>query len=283
MFAKGCLNMKNEPFMSSSDELLLLRRWKTLHHQIIAGFTTKLGGQSEQPFDSLNLGLHVHDDALRVRLNRQKVADLLSFPLSQWVCAEQIHGNHIEKVTNEHKGKGVFSYSDGVQGADGLYTTEKNILLVLCYADCVPIYFFAPKHQIIGAAHAGWRGTVRNICGKMIEIWRTKENINPEDIYVAIGPSIGSCCYIVDDKVIDQLREVLLQKEEAPFKNVSKGQYALDLKQANKQLLLQSGIPEHNIEISSYCTSCDDELFFSHRRDKGKTGRMISFIGLKED
>jgi polyphenol oxidase len=275
--------MKNEPFIQSSDELLLLNKWKTFNHQIIAGFTTKLGGHSEKPFDSLNLGLHVQDDSSCVCLNRKKVAELLSFPLSQWVCAEQVHGNHIVKVTNEHRGKGVFSYSDGISGADGLFTTEKNILLVLCYADCVPIYFFAPKHHIIGAAHAGWRGTVKNICGKMVGIWKTKEKVNPEDIYVAIGPAIESCCYIVDDKVIDQLREVLLENDELPFKVVSKGQYALDLKQANKQLLLQSGIPEQNIEISSYCTSCEKELFFSHRRDKGKTGRMISFIGLKED
>jgi polyphenol oxidase len=267
----------------SNEEVLFLEDWHFMMPQLVVGFTTKKGGSSKGPFTGLNLGLHVHDDADDVRLNRKKLADVLQFPLEKWVCSEQIHDNRIEKVSGSDCGKGVLHYNTAVAGTDGLYTNETNILLALCFADCVPLYFFAPSKGLVGIAHAGWKGSVKNIAGEMIRLWTEKEKVPHADIYAAIGPAIGKCCYIVDDRVIDLVKKALKGLEYAIYNETSKGQYALDLKELNRLLLLKAGVPEENILVSKYCTSCADELFFSHRRDKGKTGRMMSFIGRKEE
>jgi YfiH family protein len=269
-------------FQRQHDEFLVLKDWHTFVPELIVGFTTKNGGFSDGPFASLNLGLHVKDDLQRVYLNRKKVAEQLAIPLERWVCADQVHGKRIEKVTTHDGGKGVFSYETAVAQADGLYTNEENLLLALCFADCVPIYFFAPKQNFIGVAHAGWKGTVQNIAGEMVRIWNEKEGIPLLDIYVAIGPSIGRCCYIVDDRVIEFVQKALENPLVSLYNETSEGQYALDLKALNKQLLQQAGVPEQNILVSGYCTSCEQRLFFSHRRDRGKTGRMMAFIGRRE-
>lgn len=272
-----------EPFVREKDSYLLLESWKMLIPSVIAGFTTKKRGISQPPFSSLNLGLHVDDHLASVQSNRKKVAEDIGFFTSEWACSEQVHDNKITKVTEENKGKGVFSYQDGLKATDGLYTCESNILLTLCYADCVPLYFIAPNSRIVGIAHAGWKGTVKDIAGEMVRTLKNNENVSPKEIYVAIGPSIGECCYVVDYKVIKLVKNVLDQIDGCPYNEIRDGQYTLNLKQVNKQLLLKSGVPNEQIVVSNYCTSCNGELFFSHRRDKGKTGRMMSFIGLKED
>ncbi|MFC3882659.1 peptidoglycan editing factor PgeF [Bacillus songklensis] len=251
--------------------------------KLVVGFTTKNGGFSIEGYQTLNLGLHVQDVPSTVVANREVVAKQLEMPLSKWVCAEQVHQSRIAKVTKADSEKGVYDYKEGIPQTDGIYTNQTNILLTLCFADCVPLYFFAPKYNMIGLAHAGWRGTVENIGGKMIEKWMQEEGIPLHDIYAAIGPAIEACCYIVDDKVIDLVKNVLDDQETSFYSLVSEGQYALDLKEVNKQLLLKAGVSRENILMSTLCTSCEKDVFFSHRRDQGKTGRMLSFIGYKED
>ncbi len=154
--------------------------------------------------------------------------------------------------------------------------------MTLCYADCVPLYFLAPAHGMIGVAHAGWKGTVNGIARKMVEAW-LNEGIKASEIFAVIGPSICSKCYVVDDYVMDLVQNLLVDIDEKPYNLISEGQYQLDLKQLNALILQKSGIPNSQIDVTSYCTSCDHELFFSHRRDNGKTGRLMSFIGWKED
>jgi polyphenol oxidase len=269
-------------FQQAGKELLLLRPSYPFS-EVTAGFTTKHGGMSSGAFATFNLGLHVGDDRAVVVHNRQRLADLLQFPLEQWICCEQIHDARIEKVTAGQNGRGAADYSSAIAGADGLYTNEAGVLLALCFADCVPLYFMAPKHGMIGLAHAGWKGTVKNIAGKMVRLWQEREHIPLADIYVAIGPSIGACCYVVDDRVIVHVDRVLQGEQPLVYRQVSPGQYALDLKALNQMLLMKAGIRKDHIYVSSYCTSCADHLFFSHRRDQGKTGRMMAFIGRKEE
>lgn len=269
----------SEIFHPVGEELLMLTDWP----DVVAGFTTKQGGFSEPPFATFNLGLHVGDAEPFVERNRQKLAELLQFPLESWVCCEQTHDSHIEKVTTCDAGKGTRHLNTAIADTDGLYTNETGILLALCFADCVPLYFIAPKHGMIGIAHAGWKGTVKNIAGEMVRLWHERERIPLEDIVVAIGPSIGSCCYIVDDRVIDAAEKVLGAKEALPYREISVGQYALDLKELNRLLLIKEGVREQHIKVSNYCTSCAANVFFSHRRDNGRTGRMMAFIGRKEE
>lgn len=275
--------MKKEPFLLK-DSLLKIEAWASINDQVIAGITTRQGGFSHGAFSSLNLGLHVNDCLEDVIRNRKKLATVLGAPLSKWVCSEQVHAAKIKKVTSADGGKGSSDMDSAIKGVDGLYTKEKNLFLVAAYADCVPLYFLSRSSEVIGVAHAGWRGTVRNISGEMIQKWTNDEKINVNDIFVCIGPSIGRCCYIVDDHVINQLAIVLDDEMmNNVYNEVSTGQYNLDLKQANYQLLIKAGILPNQIEVSSYCTSCQDDLFFSHRRDQGKTGRMLSFIGIKDN
>ncbi|XNQ36028.1 polyphenol oxidase family protein [Bacillus sp. 1P10SD] len=134
---------------------------------------------------------------------------------------------------------------------------------------------------MIGTAHAGWKGTVGKIAKEMITAWE-KEGIKPEQIFVAIGPSICEKCYIVDERIIKLVENTLDGSRSLPYNLVSEGQFSLDLREVNRQILLASGVPDRNILLTRYCTSCNQEEFFSHRRDQGKTGRMLSFIGWKE-
>ena len=273
--------MSAEPFKLRDATHLSLAKWEDQVEGITVGFSTKVGGVSKDPFSSLNLGLHVQDQSSLVLKNRDILAKSTKYPLNKWVFAEQIHSTYIKKVSSFDCGKGLSSYEDGVANCDGLYTSDKEIMLSLCFADCVPLYFFAPKKPLIGIAHAGWKGTVSDIAGNMVRTWQAIEGIHPKDVKVGIGPSIGSCCYVVSEHVISQIDLTSINNYPIPYKSISKGQYNLNLKELNKYLLLEAGIKEENITISQLCTSCERELFFSHRRDDGMTGRMMGFIGVK--
>jgi polyphenol oxidase len=269
-----------DPFFLKNEQYYVIKDWNS--DSLIAGFTTKNGGESKGEFTSLNLGFHVHDEIRAVCNNRETIGELLHVPVKHWVGAEQTHDVNIVKAGLSDRGKGAASYEDSFKGTDGFFTREAGILLTMCYADCVPIYFYAPKAHAIGVAHAGWKGTVKGIGSEMIKLFK-EENIDPQDIFVAIGPSICENCYIVDNRVIDLVQNILEDVEEKPYNLVSDNQYRLNLKNLNRQILKKSGVPDENIQVTSLCTSCQKEQFFSHRRDKGNTGRMMSFIGWKED
>ncbi|WP_273125396.1 peptidoglycan editing factor PgeF [Bacillus weihaiensis] len=271
--------MTREPFKQVDESFLAIQEWSDPVSYVTIGFTTRQGGYSDENFSTMNLGLHVKDDTNTVIKNREKIASSTPLSLSNWVFAEQTHSNHIKKVTSQDTGKGIHSYDKGVLDCDGLYTNEKGIMLSLCFADCVPLYFFSAEKKCIGLAHAGWQGTVKDISGEMIKQWQL-EGIEPQSVKVAIGPSIEACCYVVDDRVISAINELSLPRDHMSYEMISQGQYKLDLKQLNKNLLIRAGVKEENILTSNYCTSCDADKFFSHRRDHGKTGRMLSFIGL---
>lgn len=272
-----------EPFKLEKESYLSIIPWENENSTLTVGFSTKNGGFSQGYFSSLNLGLHVNDSDEDVKKNKKTLSNQLQWETKEWVACEQIHSNNIVKVHAQHKGSGLFNYSSSIKGTDGIYTKEKNILLTLCYADCVPIYFWSEPDEMIGVAHAGWKGTVNEIGKKMIEAW-LEEGIKVENIKVAIGPAISSCCYVVNDYVMDKVKQLIGDKPvDSIWSEIETGQYKLHLQRLNEALLLQVGIKQENIIVSSYCTSCEDDLFFSHRRDEGKTGRMLSFIGLKEE
>ena len=126
-------------------------------------------------------------------------------------------------------------------------------------------------------------GNSWGISKAMVEKWTRVEGVPLEDIYAAIGPSICPKCYMVDKKIIDLLALILEDETKTAYNQITDTQFALDLKKANALILRKSGILNKNIITSGLCTSCDESLFFSHRRDKGKTGRMMGFIGFKEE
>jgi polyphenol oxidase len=274
--------MKMEPFILKDKEFFSIIEWMDLYPGLEVGFTTKNGGVSQQAFTGLNFGFHVGDEQQAVCQNRLLLANRIDFPLENWVGAEQTHDVQIKKVSKMDQGKGSDNYETSFTGTDGFYTDERGVLLTLCFADCVPIYFIEPEKRLIGVAHAGWKGTVNGIASEMISKFQQK-GANIEKISAVIGPSICKKCYIVDERVIALVKNVLEGVENIPYNQVSDGQFSLDLKEVNRQILSKAGIKGENIFVTGYCTSCHSEHFYSHRRDHGHAGRMMAYIGWKED
>lgn len=171
--------------------------------------------------------------------------------------------------------KGSVSYASSIKGTDGLVTNQKGLLCTAFFADCVPLFFFDPITGYIGIAHAGWKGSINRIAEKMVEAF-IKVDVKAENLLVAIGPCISQQNYEVDERVVQSIRET---DRVNVVRSLGKNRFLLDLKQLNVDILLQSGVLRHNIEITNYCTYRDENIFFSHRRDHGKTGRMLGFIG----
>ncbi|WP_245837232.1 peptidoglycan editing factor PgeF [Virgibacillus phasianinus] len=264
-------------FNHANSSYLTLNSWKDLHPELQVGFTTRLGGISRPPFESFNMGLHVPDRKQDVIKNRAQLADRIGLPMDSWVSGEQVHGTNIAVIDQKLKGRGAFTYDDSLSGIDGLITNQKDILCTAFFADCVPLFFFDKETEYIGIAHAGWKGTVNSIGVEMIKKFELL-GADPETIRVAIGPCISKNAYEVDWQVIKNLDEEQI-KQAAERRN--NDHYLLDLKKLNMEILLQSGVIRHNIDVTNYCTFREEELFFSHRRDHGKTGRMLGFIGFQ--
>jgi YfiH family protein len=285
-----------EPFKSSDSaklpSLFLLSEWMERYEGLSAGFTSRLGGTSEAPWSSLNMGLHVGDDSAAVVRNREVLSQSLEWPFEAWTCAEQVHGCKVHIVTAQDRGKGRASRDTSVGDADALVTSEKNVLLTSFYADCVPLYFFDPERGVAALAHAGWKGTVLEIARLTVEAMQTNYGCETRHIKGAIGPSIGGCCYEVDEvvlgRVIPLIRELeLLQSDQADaLRNLVKptigGKARINLKELNRQIMIKAGILPMHIELTEWCTGCSTELFFSHRMEGGVTGRMVSWIGMKK-
>lgn len=272
--------MSNEPFIKESESYYTIKKWTEEFPGLKAGITTRLGGESEGCYDSLNMGLHVGDESGNVVKNRAIIAHSLHFPLENWVAAEQTHGNRIHEVIPSDQGKGSISYSTSIKDTDGFVTDHNNLLLTMCYADCVPLYFLDKQNGKIGVAHAGWKGTVEEIGPGMISKFLDQGSVL-SNIEVVIGPSICEKCYVVDDRVLNRVKKVLEDGNDLPYNLKEEGQYHLGLKKVNRLLLLQRGLDERQIYTSGYCSSCSSD-FYSFRRENGHTGRMMSFIGWKE-
>lgn len=243
------------------------------------GFSTRLGGNSQPPFSSLNLGLHVGDDKDTVLKNRKTFCQAVGVNWRDMVAAEQVHGDAVHVVTDLDRGKGASDYATALSATDALITNIPGIPLSTYYADCVPIFFLDPVTPAIGLAHAGWKGTVARIGAKTLLRMGDVFGTSPNKCLIGIGPSIGPCCYEVDEYVKDKFMEQSWTSEGI-FKPV-KQKWKLDLPTANERALLEAGALPENIFVSNYCTMCRTDLFFSYRAEEGKTGRMAAVIMLK--
>ncbi|MDR6224786.1 peptidoglycan editing factor PgeF [Desmospora profundinema] len=273
-----------EPFQYRTDAavpLLTLTSWEREFSYVVAGMSTRNRESLKNP-NRCNYALHVGDDPELVIQQRQQLSQVLNFPFASWTSAEQVHGVRIQEVKAGDRGKGRESRQSAFAQTDGLITREPDILLASFYADCVPILYFCPDVKAVGVAHAGWRGTVGGIGPAMVrELVRM--GARRERIRAAIAPSIGACCYEVDDRVASPVREMLPGDADAVLKPASAGKWMLDLRELNRRLLLTEGLEERYVSVTGWCTSCHPEYFHSHRRDRGRTGRMVAFIGLRKD
>ncbi|CAI6020509.1 peptidoglycan editing factor PgeF [Cohnella sp. JJ-181] len=265
---------------NSAPELLPLAAWSRFKG-ITAGFTGRGGGYSAPPRVSLNTALHVGDEEHAVLANRRAIAAALGWPFEAWTCAEQVHGSRVVRVTAEARGQGRLSRESAIQDADALITDEPDVLLAMYFADCVPLYFYDPEHGALGLAHAGWKGTVLNVAASTVSAMAEAYGSDPAAMYAAVGPSIGECCYEVDEAVMSRVRDVVPDDRSFHVPS-SEGKSRLNLKEINKHLMIKAGILPSRIEMSGWCTSCSADLFFSHRKQRGQTGRMMSWLGKKK-
>lgn len=244
------------------------------------GISTRLGGLSQQPFSSLNLGLHTGDDANKVNENRARFCQAIGVNYPNAVTAQQNHGDNIAVVSKKDSGRGARSYDNSIANTDALITNTPDLPLLLFFADCVPVLIADPVHNAVGISHAGWKGTVAKIAQKTLLKMQENYNTNPADCLVGIGPSIGPCCYEVDAPVIDKLKEEF--SEWDMLVTPRQERWHLDLWAANRLQLQEIGVKAENIVTSNICTSCNNELFFSHRAEHGRTGRIGAVISLTQ-
>ena len=232
-------------------------------HQLIAAQSTRQGGLSAKPFDSLNLGLSVGDDPTTVHQNRNLLCQHLGIDAGQLAFSKQVHGSEILRAETPQQ----------AEGYDAVVTATPGVFAVVSIADCTPVLIYDPVHGASAAIHAGWKGTVAGIVSKTLASMQTGYGTNAADCKAWIGACIGPDAFEVDADVADHFSETEKRFDPARKK------FYVDLKAANKQQLLAMGLAPKHIEVSSYCTVRNNNLFFSHRASKGQTGRMWAIIG----
>lgn len=242
------------------------------------GFSTRLGGVSNGEFRSLNMSFGRGDSDENVLENYHRLCGAIGVDFSTLTASSQDHHTFVRKVTSEQCGIGITRPKD-MQSVDGLITNEKNVALVTYYADCTPLLFVDKKNHAIGAAHAGWRGTVGKIALETVRRMEENFGTKPEDLIVTIGPVIGVCCYEVDEPVASQFVDLGLDSGKFVFPKAD-GKYMLDLAETNKQVLMSAGVEEKNIVKGDVCTRCNSDLIWSHRATGGKRGGMCAILSI---
>jgi YfiH family protein len=235
---------------------------------ILHGFPERTGGVSVGPRASLNLGVRWGDDRERVAINRQRLAAHAGYDPDALQVTRHVHGTNVWAVGEP--------LAEGAE-FDGLVCDRVGLVLGAFAADCIPILFADPDARICGAAHAGWRGTVAGIARNMIARIAAL-GARPERIRVALGPSIGPCCFEVGPEVIAAFRDALGDVPGLVVAGPRKDH--LDLRVATREILERAGVAPAHIDDRPPCTRCEPERFFSYRRDGQDGGVHMAFIGL---
>lgn len=241
-------------------------------------FSSRLGGISEDIYSSLNLGFKRGDNPQNVYKNYKIICSAIDINHNNLVLGQLTHESNIRKVTSKDRGKGILHEPD-YSNIDALITDEINTPLAMTFADCVPIFFLEPVNKVIAIAHSGWRGTVKEIGKKVIETMINDYNCILNNIIIGIAPSIGICCFEVDEEVYIQFTTLKYLSDTSWFVQKD-NKYYIDLWKVIKNMFLNIGIPPHNITVTDLCTKCNCDIFFSHRATNGKRGSMAGIIQL---
>ncbi|WP_135228726.1 peptidoglycan editing factor PgeF [Deinococcus fonticola] len=222
-------------------------------------FTTRRGGESTGAYAGLNLDDRA-DDPITVARNRARLAGALGFPATAFARLDQVHGTDV-----------ITAAGPGVWVGDALVTAKPGVLLAIGTADCYPLLLADPQAGVLGAAHAGWKGTVGDIAGQVVGAM-TRLGADPSRIHAAVGPGICGERFEVGEDVAEKFRAAGLGE----FILQGQGRARIDLAGANAFLLRRAGVTD--VWVSGRCSTEDD--FYSYRRDAGQTGRMWAVIGL---
>lgn len=234
------------------------------------GVFTRLGGHSRPPWDSLNTGHTVGDDLEAVEANHDLIFAALGVRREDVVSPHQVHSTTVRVVDERSRGQVC-------PETDALVTDAPNVVLMLRFADCVPILLYDPVRSVVGLAHAGWRGTVSGIADAVVQTMVHEMGCRLENIRAGIGPSIGPCCYEVGEDVAEAASSAF-SDVDVLLESRPNGRWHLDLWAANRRQLAEAGV--RSIEVAGICTACRTDEWFSHRAEQGKTGRLGAVIGL---
>ena len=242
------------------------------------GFSTRLGGVSQGMWESLNLGVSRGDDPDHVRENYRRFLAVIGAKGDAIAACNQVHGAVVRNVTSADRRTDPYEKLDW--DADGLMTDIPGLTLAVFTADCIPVLLYDPKRRVIAALHAGWRGTAAGIVtvavGQMASVYGT----DPADILAAVGPGIGPDCFETHEDVPNAMTAALSTAVLRHIKIKENGKFAVDLKAINAMRLEQAGLDPAHIAVSSICTSCDENRFWSHRKQGNNRGSMAAVIQL---
>ncbi len=255
-----------------------LRYLSAAHLGAVNAFSTRCGGVSPPPFDTLNLGKADEDTRDNIVENYTRLCAALGAETRSLVFSKQVHGDIVRAVTREHAGEGL--YGKAPMACDALITDDAGVTLTVFSADCVPLLLYDPVHHAIGAVHAGWRGTALGIARKAAAAMGERYGSRPSELRAAIGPAIGPCCFETHSDVPDALVKAWGALAFPSIEKHDGGTFHVDLKALNKTLLTDMGVPSEQIAIADDCTCCRAEHYFSHRRSGSRRGVQAALIAL---
>ncbi len=253
-------------------------------NRIVHAFSTRQGGVSRGPYATLNLGASVGDDPSAVEENRRRFFESFGIGSSQVVRVKQVHGDGVLIVNGglvSRQGFPGVLLDEGYE-YDALVTNLQDLALVISTADCLPLLIHDPVHGAVAAVHAGWRSTAKRIAARALEAMASAYGTDPKDCRVAIGPGIRGCCYEVGDEV-SRAMAVTLPNWEAHAEGIRPNHWRLDLAGVNRAILETAGVRTRRIADVELCTACRTDLFFSHRAERPRTGRMMNLILLRDE
>ncbi len=230
---------------------------------------TRHGGVSQPPFATLNMGHTVGDDVSAVQRNHQRALAALGWRREDVATCYQVHSARVGVVGSADRGQ-VYPETDA------LVTADPGVALMLRFADCVPVLFYDKRKGVIGLAHAGWRGVAVGVVPATVRTLVETFSCRPRDLWAGVGPSIGPCCYEVGPEVVEQVKTAVNGREPFRWEN---GRAHLDLWAAVEGQLAEAGVGQ--VKVAGLCTACHTDDWFSHRAERGKTGRFGVVIGLK--
>lgn len=241
-------------------------------------FTTRLGGVSPAPCDSLNFFENHGDDLANIRENYRRLGEAAGLDMSRAVGNRQVHSDLVRFLRADDAGR--LLWDERPYDADALLTDVPNLPLVAFSADCCTILLYDPTSRCVGAIHAGWRGTASGIALKTLVAMMSAYGADPLTIRAALGPSIGACCFETDADVPDAIREELSESAE-PYITKTGDKYRVDLKRINRLWLLRGGLDPKHVEVHPDCTMCRPDRYWSHRAMGTARGGQIAAIALE--
>lgn len=242
-------------------------------------FSTRLGGVSKPPLESMNLGFGRGDEKENVLSNYRLLGEAAGFDGMKTVAFSQVHKSDVCIAGEKDSGE---AFLPKKREFDAVITNTPNLPIATYHADCTPIFLLDVKNHVAGVAHAGWRGTALKSPKAAIDAMREHFSSDPRDILAAIGPAIGKCCFETHSDVSDAMLSSFGDRAKEHIENLPDGKFKVSLPHLNLLTLLDCKIPDDNITLSEECTCCKSDLYWSHRKTGGIRGTMAAVIVLKE-